>query len=146
MKDGATRLAEDALTLQSAAEGLHENALDRDFAPLVPAALTVIEDTLRTLSRTCYGAAHAFVPLGEHGESVTERYGRAAEQWPTPRDGRGPSYEQQARVLASLHDAGAALRTAAGHCGRAGDNLAGTMESTPALYELRRSPRSSEAA
>jgi len=146
MNDATTRLADDALALQSIAERLHDDTLDRACAPLVPAALTAIEHTLRILSRTCSAAAHSFVPLGSHGESISERYARAAKEWPTARDGQGPSYEQQARVLSSLHDAGAALRTAAGHCARAGDNLADTMEPVPELYELQHQPRSSEAA
>jgi hypothetical protein len=128
MTDATTRLAEDASMLQSAAERLHDDTLDPACAPLVPAALTAIEHTLRTLSRTCYAAANAFVPLGAQGESIAERYARAAAEWPNARGGHGPSYEQQARVLASLHDAGAAVRAAAAHCRRASENLAGTME------------------
>jgi hypothetical protein len=145
MNDATTRLADDALALQSAAERLHEDTLDRDCAPLVPAALEAVEHTLQILSRTCYAAAHSFVPLGGQGESITERYVRAADDWPAARDGRGPSYEQQARILSSLDDAGAALRSAAGRCGRAAGNLAETIEPTPELDELR-PPRSSEAA
>jgi hypothetical protein len=132
MNDATSRLAEDALALQSAAERLHEAALDRDCAPLVPAALSAIEQTLRILSRTCYAAAHNFVPLGGHGESIAERYARAADEWPSARGGRGPSHEQQARVLSSLHDAGASLRATAAHCARASENLARTMEPTDA--------------
>src|SRR3712207_2900906 len=52
MSDPTSRLAEDALTLQSAAERLHDDTLDRACAPLVPAALTAIEHTLGILSRT----------------------------------------------------------------------------------------------
>lgn len=146
MSDATFRLAEDAVSLQSAAERLHDDTLDRACAPLVPAALEAIEHTLRILSRTCYAAAHSFVPLGGHGESVAERYARAASEWPTPRAGRGPSHEQQARVLSSLQDAGAALRAAAAHCERASENLAGTMAPVPELDELRSRPPSSEAA
>lgn len=146
MSDATSHLAEDALKLQSAAERVHDDALDRASAPFVPAALTAIEDTLRILSSTCYAAAHSFVPLDAHGESISDRYARASVEWPNARGGRGPSYEQQARVLSSLHAAGAALRVAAAHCDRASENLAGTMEPTPALYELRRRLASSEAA
>jgi hypothetical protein len=146
MSYATSRLAEDAWTLQSAAERLHDDTLDGACAPLVPAALTAIEHTLRILSRTCYAAANSFVPLGAHCESIAERYARAAAEWPNPRGGRGPSYEQQARVLSSLHDAGAALRAAAAHCDRASENLAGTMEPMPALGELRSRPPSSEVA
>jgi hypothetical protein len=146
MSDPTSRLVEDALTLQSTAERLHDDALDRACAPLIPAALGAIEHTLRILSRTCYAAANSFVPLGAHCESISERYARAAGEWPNARAGRGPSHEQQARVLSSLHDAGAALRAAAAHCDRASENLAGTMEPMPELYELRSRPPSSEAA
>jgi hypothetical protein len=146
MSDAPSRLAEDALTLQSAAERLHDHTVDRACAPLVPAALEAIEHTLRILSRTCYAAANSFVPLGAHGENIAERYARAAGEWPNARDGRGPSHEQQARVLSSLHDAGAALRATAAHCARASENLARTMEPVPQLYELRTRPPSSEAA
>jgi hypothetical protein len=146
MNAATSRLADDALALQSVAERLHDDTLDRDCAPLVPAAMTAIEQTLRTLSRTCYAAAHTFVPLGSHDESISERYARAAMEWPTARAGHGPAYEQQARILSSLHDAGAALRTAAGQCARAGGNLAETMEPAPELHQLQRPPRSSRAA
>jgi hypothetical protein len=71
--------------------------------------------------------------------SVAERYARAAMTWPSPRDGVGPSHEEQARVLASLHAAGAALRHAAGHCARAAGNLVATMESADEPSERRRS-------
>lgn len=145
MCDPNSRLAEEALELQSAAERLHHNTLDRDCAPLVPAALTAIELTLRILSRTCYAAANTFIPLGANGESMAERHMRAAEEWPNARGGRGPSHEQQARVLSSLNDAGAALRTAAGHCARAGGNLAETMEPMPELHEPGDRPSSSAA-
>ncbi len=137
MSDATYRLAEDALTLQSAAERLHDDSLDRACAPLVPGALTAIEDTLRSLSRTCYAAAGSFVPPGAHDESIAERYARAAGEWPNARGGRGPSHEQQARVLSSLHEAGAALRAAAAHCDRASDTLAGTMEPVPEAHAAR---------
>jgi hypothetical protein len=146
MSDAISRLAEDALTLQSAAERLHDDTLDRACAALAPAALGAIEHTLRILSRTCYAAANSLIPFGAHGENIAERYARAAGEWPNARDGQAPSHEQQARVLSSLHDAGAALRAAAAVCERASDNLAGTMEPVPELYELRGRPPSSEAA
>jgi hypothetical protein len=141
MSDATSRFAEDALTLQSAAERLHDDTLDRACAPLVPAALTAVEHTLRILSRTCYAAANSFIPLGAQSESIAARYARAAGEWPNARGGQGPSHEQQARVLSSLHDAGAALRSAAAHCRRASDNLAGTME--PEGHAARTTPSSS---
>jgi hypothetical protein len=114
--------------LRAAARQLHDAVAEPAGAPAVPAALRAIEDALTTLSRTCYAAAHSFVPLADGDESIAQRYSRAAATWPSPRGGAGPSHEQQARVLSSLHDAGAALRAAAGHCARAADNLAATME------------------
>jgi hypothetical protein len=142
MSDPTFRLAEDALTLQSTAERLHDDSLDRACAPLVPAALTAIEHTLRSLSRTCFAAADAFVPPGGHDESIAERYARAAGEWPNARGGRGPSHEQQARVLSSLHDTGAALRAAAAYCDRASGSLAGTMDSVPEAHAARTTPSS----
>jgi hypothetical protein len=145
MTDPVSRLIQDADALRAAAEQLHEDAADPACAAAVPAALGAIDEVLSTLSRTCYAAAHSFVPLGNHDMSIAERYARAATTWPYPRDGAGPSHEQQARVLSSLHDAGAALRSAAGHCTRAADNLAATMEPVDQLSR-QRLERRSEAA
>jgi hypothetical protein len=128
MNDPASRLANDADALRLAAQRLHDHALDPVHAAMVPVALAAIEDALIVLSRASYAVANEFVPLGNSDESITTRFDRAATTWPAPRGGVGPSHEQQARVLASLNDAGAALRTAAGHCGRAARNLAATME------------------
>ncbi|HET8757464.1 MAG TPA: hypothetical protein VFM58_15705 [Solirubrobacteraceae bacterium] len=128
MSDETTRLAHDADALRSAARRLHDGAAERAAAPGVPHALETIEDALTGLSRMCYAAAQSFVPLADSDDSVTVRYARAAEMWPSPRDPGGPPYEQQARVLSSLHDAGAALRSAARHCARAADHIALTME------------------
>jgi hypothetical protein len=128
MTDQLTRLAEDADALRSAAQRLHDDAADRAAAQGVPAALDVIEDALTSLSRMCYTLVQSFVPLGDNGDSVTGRYARAAATWPSPRVAGGPSYEQQARVVSSLHDAGATLHSAARHCARAGDEIAFTME------------------
>jgi hypothetical protein len=128
MTDPASRLAECADALRSAAQRLHDHALDPACAASAPVTLVAIEDALTVLSRTAYAAAHAFVSLGNSDDSIAERYARAATMWPSPRGGVGPSHEQQARVLSSLHDAGAALRAAAEHCGRAAQTLAATME------------------
>jgi hypothetical protein len=144
MTDRASRLGDDADALRSAAERLHDDTADPACAAFVPAMLDAIEDALTTLSRTCYAAAHAFVPLGNRDASVAERYARAATTWPSPRGGTGPSHEQQARVLSSLHDAGASLRAAAAHCGRAAGNLAATME--PVEHLPAHSERTPEAA
>jgi hypothetical protein len=145
MTDPVSRLIHDADALRSAAQQLHHDATDPACPAEVPTALAAIEDTLSTLSRTCYAAAHAFAPLGDSETSIAARYARAATTWPSPRDGVGPSHEQQARVLSSLHEAGAALRNAAGHCSRATDNLAATMEPVDQLSERQRE-RGSETA
>lgn len=144
MNDPASRLAYDADALRSAAQRLHEHALDPACAALVPVTLAAIEDALTVLSRAPYAGAHAFIPPGNSNDSIARRYARAATTWPSPRGGVGPSHEQQARVLSSLHDAGAALRSAATHCGRAAENLAATME--PAEHLPEEHERTSEAA
>jgi hypothetical protein len=135
MTDPSSRLADDADALRSAAQRLHDRTLDPGCAASIPVTLAAIESALTVLSRTAYAAAHALVPPGNSDDSVAARYVRAATTWPSPRGGVGPSHEQQARVVASLHDAGAALRAAAGHCGRAAESVASTME--PEQYELR---------
>jgi hypothetical protein len=144
MTDPPTRLADDADALRSAAQRLHDHTLDPACGALVPVTLAAIEDALTALSRTSYAAAQALVPLGSGDDSIAERYARAATMWPSPRGGIGPSHEQQARVLSSLDDAGAALRTAAGHCGRAAANVAATME--PVERRADQSERRSAAA
>ena len=117
--------------LRVAARQLHDAAADPASAQRAPAVLDAIEDALLVLSRACYATAHSFVPLGSNGETPAERYTRAAEHWPAPREAAGPSREQQTRILSSLHDAGASLRSAAGHCARAAGNLTATMAVTP---------------
>jgi hypothetical protein len=128
MSDPARRVADDADALRSAAQRLHDHMLEPACAGLVPATLAVIEDTLTTLGRAAYAAAGALVPPGHCDDEVARRYGRAAEMWPSPRGGTGPTHEQQARVLSSLHEAGVTIRGAAAHCGRAARIVAATME------------------
>jgi hypothetical protein len=135
MNDRASRLADDADVLRATAQRLHDHALDPACAASIPLTFAAIEDALTVLSRAAYAAAHALVPPGNSDDNVADRYARAAAVWPSPRGGVGPTHEQQARVLASLHDAGAALRAAGGHCGRAAENVAATME--PPQDELR---------
>jgi hypothetical protein len=101
--------------------------LDPACAALIPVTLAAIDDALTALSRVPYAAADALVPPGLD-DSIARRFARAAPMWPSPRRGIGPAHEQQARVLVSLHDAGAALRAAAGQCGRAAGTVAATME------------------
>jgi hypothetical protein len=135
MNDPRIRLAHDSLTLLSAAERLRQGASDRACATIVPAALDCIEQSLHALSRGCDGAAHVFVPPARD-ESISRRYARAAADWPEARDGVGPSHERQAQLLASLSDAGAALRAAAESCARARDLLTTTMETPAGLADL----------
>jgi hypothetical protein len=135
MNDPASRLAEDADALRATAQRLHDHTLDPACTASIPETLAAIEDALTVLSRTAYAAAHALVPAGNSDDSIADRYERAAAVWPSPRGGVGPTHEQQARVLASLHDAGAAVRAAGGHCGRAAKSVAATME--PPRDELR---------
>jgi hypothetical protein len=137
MTDRASRLADDADALRRAAERLHHDTLDPAGAASLPATLDAIEDALATLGRACYAAAHVLVPLPNGDTGIAERYARAATTWPSPRGGIGPSHEQQARVLSSLHDAGAALRAAAARCGCAARNVAATMESVEHVPEQR---------
>ncbi|HEX5617563.1 MAG TPA: hypothetical protein VFX51_04050 [Solirubrobacteraceae bacterium] len=146
MTDPSVRLDKDADALRSAAERLRVDALDPACAPRIPAALKAIDDALTTLSRTCYAAAQSFIPLGDGDDTMSDRYARAAATWPSPRGGSGPSHEQQARVLSSLHDAGAAVRAAAGHCGRAASNLAATLDPVERREDPERRQPSSEAA
>lgn len=141
MNDPAVRPAVDAESLRSAAQRLHEQALDPACAASVPMTLAAIEGALIELSGTAYAAAHALVPPANSDGGIADRYARAAAIWPSPRDGVGPSYEQQAQALASLHGAAAALRVAAGHCGRAAENVAATMQPVETVHE-----RMSEAA
>jgi hypothetical protein len=137
----ALRPAVDADALRSAAQRLHEQTLDPACAASVPITLAAIEGALAELSCTASAAAHALVPPANGDAGITDRYARAAAVWPSPRDGAGPSYEQQARALASLHDAAAALRVAARHCGRAAEHVAATMQPVDTVHE-----RMSEAA
>jgi len=146
MTDPTVRLDKDADALRAAAERLHDDTLDPACAPRIPAALEAINDALTTLSRTCYAAAQSFIPLGDGEGAMSDRYARAAATWPSPRGASGPSHEQLARVLSSLHDAGAAVRAAAGHCDRAASSLAATMEPVERREDPERRQPSSEAA
>ena len=123
MTDPTSRLA-----IRSAAQRVHDDTADPAYAELVPVTLDAMQDALTTLSHSCYAAAHSFVPLGDGDESMAERFARSATSWPSPRGGAGPSYEQQIRVVSSLHDAAAALHAAAAHCARASRQIAATME------------------
>jgi hypothetical protein len=143
MDDPRIRLAHDSLTLLSAAERLQQGAGDRACAAFLPAALECIEQSLHALSRGCDGAAHALIPPGDLHESISRRYARAAADCPAALDGAGPSHERQARLLASIHDTAAALRTAAACCARTSHLVAETMEAPASMpgFEDRHATR-----
>ena len=128
MDDPRIRFTHDSLALLSTAERLQRLAGDRACAASLPDALGCIEQSLRALSGGCERAAHALVPPAGLDASICSRYGRARADWPGARDGAGPSYERQAELLASLDDAGAALRVAAERCARTRDVLLATMD------------------
>jgi hypothetical protein len=58
------------------------------------------------------------------------RFARARDGWPATTECAAPSYEQQARILATLHDAGSALRVAGKRCARAGELLTPVLASS----------------
>ena len=117
-----TPLADDASALLAAATRLRDDASD----PVsVASALADVEEALRVLSVAIEHAAHALIPPGSIGESVSRRYARAAASW--PRHSAPPSYERQVQILTALHEAGATLRGGAERCRRARDILASTV-------------------
>ena len=128
MDDPRIRFAHDSLALLSAAERLQRLAGDRACAASLPDALACIEQSLRALSGGCERAAHALIPPAGLDASICSRYARARADWPGAPAGAGPSYEQQAELLVSLGDAGAALRAAAERCARTRDLLLATMD------------------
>jgi hypothetical protein len=83
----------------------------------VATSLVDVEATLRSLDRTCLAAAAALLPSTEPDDICT-RYRAAGDLWRAA-GSPPPSYERQAQILASLHDAGATLRAAAECCERA---------------------------
>jgi hypothetical protein len=144
MDDPRIRLAHDSLVLLSAADRLQQGAGDRACAPFLPAALECIEQSLYALSRGCHAAADALIPPGDLHESISRRYARAAADWPGALEGSGPSHERQAQLLASIHDAAAALRTAAACCARTSHLVAETMAepaSMPGLEHRSATPK-----
>lgn len=82
----------------------------------VARSLVKVEATLRSLDRTCLAAAAELIPQSPADDGICARYREAAARW----DGAAaaPSYERQAEILTSLHDAGATLRAAAECCRR----------------------------
>ena len=106
----------------AAADGvrMHPSALDHATgasARHVAVALAEVEAMLRSLDRTCLNAAAALIPPAGFVDDLCTRYRLGAAQWDA--DAAAPSYERQAAILSSLHDAGATLRAAAECCARA---------------------------
>jgi hypothetical protein len=127
MERHGEHLRQHALALASAAEHVADSAGDGGSATDLPAALACVERALDALSRTCVAAAQSLVPAEEPYERASRRYARAARDWPAARDGIGPSYEAQARLLASLDELGATLRRARRDCARGRALLLATM-------------------
>ena len=129
MSDHLLRLSADARDLLAAAEQFERDAGDPAASAVIAPALASVEQSLHALSRACHDAARSIVPPGDIDESPSARFARVAAAWPgaTP-----PSHEQQAQLLVSLHDAGAALRAAAESSGRAREVLAATLGSPAA--------------
>ena len=68
---------------------------------------------LRLAAEVVDRAAERLVPHLESTDQVCDRYRAAAASWPTA---PAPSYERLAGLLATLHDASAAVRSAAARC------------------------------
>jgi hypothetical protein len=101
----------DSFALLAAANRLETHARDRASVAAMPSSLALVEETLEALARSCDLIGQTLVPAGDDArESICARLGRAAADWPGAAE--GPSYEDLARILAALHDAGSALRVA----------------------------------
>jgi hypothetical protein len=134
MDDPGNRLLQEAQVLLSAAQQFERDAGDRSSATAVAPALACVEQALQALSRACEGSARAIIPASALHESSSTRFARAAAAWPSELGGAAPSYEQQVRLLSSLHDAAAALRVAATSTARARDIVASKV---PAASRMR---------
>lgn len=77
-------------------------------------AATVLHDVADAVDR----AARQIVPPVDSADTLCDRYRGAAASWPTA---PAPSYERLAGLLATLHEAGAAVRGAARKCEGADD-------------------------
>jgi hypothetical protein len=124
MDDSGNRLLREAHVLLSAAQQFERDAGDRASATAVAPALASVEQALQALSRACEASALSIVPPSAVHESSSARFARAAVAWPLELGGAAPSYEEQARLLSSLHDAAAALRVAATSTARAREIVA----------------------
>jgi hypothetical protein len=134
MDDSGTRLLQEAHLLLSAAQQIELDAGDRASATAVAPALTCVDQALQALGRACEAAARSIVPPCDVQETSSARFARAAADWPVQAGVTAPSYEEQARLLSSLHDATAAVRTAAKSTARARDIVASKI---PAASRMR---------
>jgi hypothetical protein len=134
MDDSGNRLLREAQVLLSAAQQFERHAGDRASATTVAPALALVEQALQALSRACEGAARSIIPPSATHESSSARFARAAAAWPLELGGAAPSYEEQARLLSSLHDAATALRVAATSSARAREIVASKV---PAASRMR---------
>ena len=133
MDDSRTRLLQEANALLSAAQLLERDAGDRASVTAVAPALTRVEQALQALGRACEGAARSIIPPCDARESPSARFARAAADWPGQAGGTAPSYEEQVRLLSSLHDAVTALRGAAKCTAHARDLVASTVPAAPRI-------------
>jgi hypothetical protein len=129
MDDSGNRLLREAQVLLSAAQQFERDAGDRASATAVAPALASVEQALQALGRACEGSARSIIPPSAVHESSSARFARAAVAWPSELGGAAPSYEEQARLLSSLHDAAAALRVAATTIARARATVAAKVPS-----------------
>lgn len=134
MDDPGNRVLREAQVLLSAAQQFERDAGDRASATAVAPALASVEQALQALSRACEGSARAIIPPSAVHESSSTRFVRAAAVWPSELGGAAPSYEEQVRLLSSLHDAAAALRGAATNTARAREIVASKV---PAASRMR---------
>jgi hypothetical protein len=99
----------------NAGQGLSA-ATDTDDVAALADGLDALASSLHGAAHACDRALSASVPQAMSRGSICARYREAREQWPTSTP---PSNERLAAVLASVHDAVRALRTAADHCAQA---------------------------
>ena len=122
-----TPLAADAATLLAAATKLQPDPGEPPSVELLTSSLDDVEEALRALSDATAHAADGLIPPARLGEGASRRYARAAASWPRGSGIGPPSYERQAQILMTLHEAAVTLRAGAASCRRARDTLASTL-------------------
>ena len=103
----AATVLHDAATAGSSPEPRH------DHVTALPAELEEIVAALRVVADAVDRAAQQIAPPVEGTYRVSDRYRMAVASWPTT---PAPSYERLAGLLATLHEASAAVRGAARTC------------------------------